>query len=210
MPDFSPQHKKIFSTLTTPARVQDFLDTIPINFETDGETVKSPRRVLETMSAHCIEGALLGAYILSLHGFAPQLVLLKTYRDYDHVIAVFKINGYYGALSKTNHAALRYRDPVYKTLRELALSYFHEYFTDDGRKTLREYSDPLNLNEFEDDWPVMEEDLWGIDEALDLIPSHTIAPKRVLNRLRKADLFEREAGKAVQWRAPRKRNAKNK
>jgi hypothetical protein len=200
MPEFSKQHLALFKKLKTPALVQDFLNAIPINHESDGvQTVKSPLRTLETNSAHCMEGALLGAYILSLHGHRPLLMLLKTKRDFDHVVVPFKVGGYWGALSKTNHASLRYRDPVYKTLRELALSYFHEYFTDDGKKTLRAYSAPLSLRGFEADWPTASENLWGIDEALDRVRMFAIAPPASFVHLRKADTIERETGKRTEW-----------
>ena len=146
MIDFTKKEKLLFKKLNTPAKAQDFLNKIPFNFEKGGETLKSPLYTLRTGKAHCFEGALLGAYILSLHGFPPLVLHLKATRgDYDHVVAPFKINGFWGALSKTNHAVLRYREPVYKNIRELVISYFHEYFLDSGAKTLRQYSEPFNL-----------------------------------------------------------------
>ena len=162
--EFSKKEVDLMRRLDTPAKVQDFLNKIPINFEREGDTLKSPIMVLRKKSAHCIEGAILGAYILSLHGFEPLLLHLEAVKhDFDHVIAPFKIGGRWGALSKTNHAVLRYREPVYKNIRELVMSYFHEYFTDDGKKTLRRYSVPLNLNIFENGWETEEKNLWGID-----------------------------------------------
>ncbi|MFA6006277.1 MAG: hypothetical protein WC764_00925 [Candidatus Paceibacterota bacterium] len=199
---FSASGQKLFRSLNTPAKVQDFLNTIPINFEPDGiDTAKSPLMVMRTHSAHCLEGAMLGAYILSLHGHKPLLMHLDTSNDWNHIIAPFKVSDHWGALSKTNHAVLRYREPVYRTLRELALSYFHEYFTDDGRKTLRSYSRPLNLNSFEKGWECEEENLWGIDEAMEEIKHYAIAPEIVLKNLRKADALEREAGKLTEWKS---------
>lgn len=188
--------------LNTPAKIQDFLNCIPKNFEKDGkDTVKSPVVVLRTNSAHCIEGAMLGAYILSLHGHKPLLMnLASTNDDYDHVIAPFKIKGLWGALSKTNHPVLRYREPVYKNIRELVMSYFHEYFLDNGNKTLQRYSELLNLNDFEPNWMLQDGDLWGIDEELDKIKYYDIAPKEILKSLRKADPIEREAGKLKEWK----------
>jgi len=190
-----------FGKLNTPAKVQDFLNTIPINHEPGGkDTVKSPVMVMRTKSAHCIEGALLAAYILSFHGYKPLILHLESTReDMDHVIAVFRDNGLWGAISKTNHAVLRYREPVYKSIRELVMSYFHEYFTNDGVKTLRRYSEPMNLNEFGPDWMYEEKDLWGIDEALDKIKHYDIAPKETLKTLRRADKIERGAGQIVEW-----------
>ncbi|OHB25813.1 MAG: hypothetical protein A2542_00940 [Parcubacteria group bacterium RIFOXYD2_FULL_52_8] len=196
-----PEMRKLMG-MKTPAQVQDFLDTIPINHERDGvDRVKSPLRTLREGSAHCIEGALLGAYILSLHSHPPLLMLLKTKKsDWNHVVAPFKQHGYWGALSKTNHAVLRYREPVYKTTRELALSYFHEYFLDNGQKTLRSYSKVLNLNTFEDTWPTSEEDLWGIEKELHQIRSYPIARPEVMCNLRLADPLERKAGQLTEWK----------
>lgn len=187
--------------LNTPAKVQDFLNSIPFNFEPNGGTCKSPVYVLRENNAHCLEGAMLGAYLLSLQKHKPLLMCLKaTKHDFDHVIAPFWVNGYWGALSKTNHAVLRYREPVYKNIRELAMSYFHEYFLDNGIKTLRYYSEPLNLDIFEDDWMILDGDLWGIDDELDNIKYFEIVPKKNLKSLRKADSIEREAGKIVEWK----------
>lgn len=192
--------------MNTPAKVQDFLNTIPINFEDDGkDTAKSPLMVVRTNSAHCIEGAILGAYILSLHGHKPLLMHLDTDKDWNHVIAPFKTHGYWGALSTTNHADLRYRDAVYKTLRELVMSYFPEYTTNSGRKTLRSYSRLLNLNSFEKGWECEEGNLWGIDEELENIKHYPIAPENVIKNLRRADPLEREAGKLTQWQESKKR-----
>lgn len=180
--------------------MQDFLNKLRFNFERGGETLKSPLFTLRHKSAHCFEGALLGAYILSRHGFKPLLMHLQaTQGDYDHVIAPFRVRGLWGALSKTNHAVLRYREPVYKNIRELAMSYFHEYFLDNGRKTLRRYSAPLNLNRFKN-WPTAERDLWQIDKALDKVKHHNIVPQSYRKRLRKADRVEIQAGKIVEWK----------
>jgi len=200
MSDFTKKDKQLMQKLNTPAKVQDFLNSLKFNFENNGETLKSPLFTLRTKNAHCMEGALLGAYILSLQGHKPLVMYLKSIsRDYDHVVAPFKIDGYWGALSKTNHAVLRYREPVYKSIRELAMSYFHEYFLNDGTKTLRQYSDLLNLNEFQDDWPVLEGDLWGIDVELDKMKHHDILPKSRIKKLRKADKVEIQAGKIVEY-----------
>ena len=193
--------------LNTPAKVQDFLDGLKFNFEKparrggEGATLKSPIFTLRARNAHCLEGALLGAYILSLHGFTPYLMHFRVIKgDYDHVIAPFKIGKFWGALSKTNHAVLRYREPVYKNIRELAMSYFHEYYLDDRRKTLRQYSALLNLNIFEKDWMTQDGDLWGVDEELDKIKHYDIVPKHYIKKLRKADKIEIEATKIVEFK----------
>lgn len=195
MLSFTKKEKTLMRKLNTPAKMQDFLNSLRFNFEKKGATLKSPVRVLREGNAHCFEAALLGAYILSLHGYRPLILYLKsTKEDYDHVIAPFKERGRWGALSKTNHAVLRYREPVYKNIRELVMSYFHEYFLPNGLKTLRQYSALLNLNTFEKNWMLSEEDLWGIDEDLDKIKHYDVIPKSAVRRLRKADLLEIKAG----------------
>lgn len=210
---FSLAEKKFLKRLTTPAKVQDYLNTIPFNFEKNGTcTIKSPLRTMRENNAHCFEGALLGAYILSLHGYRPLIMALiasKTRlsdgsRDSDHCIVPFQVNGFWGALSKTNHAVLRYREPVYKTIRELVMSYFHEYFTNDGTKTLRAYTKPINVNSMsknlKTNWFDFEEDLWIIDEAIDHAKHYEIAPSIQMTHLRKADPIERDAGLLTEWK----------
>lgn len=187
--------------LNTPAKVQDFLNKLKFNFEKKGETLKSPLYTLREKNAHCIEGALLGAYILSLHGHKPYLLHLKTTKDdYDHVIVPFRVQGLWGALSKTNHAVLRYREPIYKNIHELVKSYFHEYFLNNGRKTLRQYSKLLNLNSFEKNWMLLEGNLWGIDQELDKIKHYDILTKSAIKGLRKADQIETKAAKIAEFK----------
>src|SRR6185369_14947632 len=133
------------------------------------ETHRSVRQVLKKKKAHCIEGALVAAAALWVHGEEPLLLDLFAEKDpYDddaHVVALYKRNGYWGAISKTNHATIRFRDPVYKTLRELALSYFHEWFMNaNGVKTLKSYSRPLKLKRLGTEWLTSEEDLWWLDK----------------------------------------------
>jgi hypothetical protein len=201
MLSFTKKEIAIMQKLNTPAKVQDFLNSLPFNFEKGGETLKSPIRVLRTGSAHCFEGALLGAYILSLHGFTPYVIHLKSTKDdYDHVITPFKQNGFWGALSKTNHAVLRYREPIYRNIRELVMSYFHEYFLNNGMKTLRQYSVPFNLNTLPRNWMLSEKDLWFIDKKLDKVKHYDIVPKKFIKNLRKADKVEIKAGKIVEYK----------
>src|SRR3989344_4282990 len=167
MLSFAKKELLILKRLNTPSKAQDFLNSLKFNFEKSGETLKSPLFTLRTKSAHCFEGALLGAYILSLQGFTPYLICLKSAEgDDDHVIVPFKINGLWGGLSKTNHAVLRYREPIYKNIRELAMSYFHEYFLNDGKKTMRTYSELFNLNNYKQNWIYSEINLWDLDKAL--------------------------------------------
>lgn len=199
---FRPEEIKLMKKLNTPAKVQDFLNGLEFNFERKGETLKSPLYTLRAGNAHCMEGALLGAYILSLHGFQPLVLHLEsTKEDYDHVIAPFKVDGLWGALSKTNHAVLRYREPAYKNIHELVMSYFHEYFLNSsGLKTLRRYSVPLNLNSFEKTWPALDGNLWAIDDELDEIKHYNILPPKLIKNLRKADKIEIKAGQVVEWK----------
>ncbi len=203
MNSFSKKEIALLNKLNTPAKVQDFLNTIPFNFEHNKiDVIKSPLRVIRENNAHCIEGAILGAYVLSIHGYPPLILHLKTTSDdMEHVITVFKQDGLWGAMSKTNHSVLRYRDPIYKTIRELVMSYFHEYFLNNGSKTLRQYSAPLNLNIFEKGWEVEMEDLWGIDEELDNIKHYDIFPKKSLKNLRKAEKIEIQAGKLTEYKS---------
>jgi len=191
--------------LDTPAKVQDFINGLKFNFEKDGkknvQTLKSPLLTLRARNAHCFEGALLGAYILSLQGFPPYVIHLKaTKHDYDHVIAPFKVRGLWGALSKTNHAVLRYREPIYKNIRELVMSYFHEYFLNNGQKTLRQYSALLNLSTFKNGWEISDKDLWYIDKKLDKIKHFSILQKTAIKNLRKADKVEIRVGKIVEYK----------
>lgn len=198
---FTKKETILLKKLNTPAKVQDFLNKLHFNFEEKGETLKSPLFTLRARKAHCFEGALLGAYILSIHGFTPYLMHLKaTKGDYDHVVVPFKIGHFWGALGKTNHAVLRYREPVYKNIRELAISYFHEYFLDDGKKTLRQYSALLNLNTLKKNWTTSKVDLWYIDKKLDKVKHYDIIRKSYIKKLRKADKVEIKAGKIVEWK----------
>lgn len=198
---FTKKEMQFICKLKTPAKIQDFLNTLKFNFEKKGETLKSPLRVIREKNAHCFEGALLGAYLLSINGYKPLILHLQATRnDFDHVIVPFKEGKYWGALSKTNHSVLRYREPVYKNIRELVMSYFHEYFTKDGNKNLRKYSDPLNLKQIKQDWVFSQKDLWFIDKMLDDVKHHDIAPKAVFKKMRKADRIEILTGEMVDFK----------
>lgn len=192
----------LFKRLSTPIKIQDYLDTVPINFEKRGDTHYSPQMVLKHNKAHCIEAALFAAAALWYHGHKPLIMDLQaTSGDYDHVVALYKTNGYWGAISKSNHATIRYRDPVYKTVRELALSYFHEWFPEATRvRTLRSYSAPLNMKKFGADWITSSEDLWWIDKELDKQKHFPIAPLQNLKHARKADPMEIKAGSITEYK----------
>lgn len=198
---FSYREIGILKKLNSPAKIQDFLNKLRINFEESGESCMSPSMVLKTGKAHCMEGAMFAACVLRFHGYKPLVVDLEsTKEDYDHVISVFKEKGYWGAIGKTNHAVLRYREPVYKSIRELVMSFFHEYFLNsDGKKTLRKYSLPVNLSIFDDKgWMTSEEDVWYIPEYLAKIKHYPILKRWRIKNLRKADDIEIKAGKLVE------------
>lgn len=195
---------KTLARLTTPIKIQDFLDSLPQNWEKKGDTHMSPRRVLVARKAHCIEGALLAATALWLHG-EPPLIMNVSPRlgkgDEDHVIALYKRGGCWGAISKTNHTVLRFRDPIYRTPRELALSYFHEWFLNStGEKVLECYSKPLDLRRFGTDWITEEKDLWNIADALSERKHYFLIPKGNWRYIRKADAMELKAGKLIEWK----------
>jgi hypothetical protein len=146
--------------------IQGFLDEIPYN---DEITCRSPRRVLRDGKAHCMEGALLAAAALGHLGFPPTLLDMGAVRDDDHVLAVFKHHGGFGAVAKSNYSGLRYRPPVFRTLRELVMSYFNDYFNPAGERTLRTYSRPLVLTErLYAGWRTADEDLDPIGDLLNL------------------------------------------
>ncbi len=200
---YTKAEERLFKKLKTPAKIQDFLNSLPFNFEKKGETCMSPRKVLEKKVAHCMEGAMLASAVLEYHGYQPLLLDLRSSKkpfDFDHVVAIWNQDGFYGAISKTNHGVLRYREPVYKTIRELVMSYFHEYFLNNtGLKTLREYSDPFDLNHFNKiNWRTSEKDLFEIPKYLDKVTHHQILNKKQIKNLRKADKVEIEMGKIVE------------
>ncbi len=202
----SSHELKKLKALSTPIKIQDFLDSLPVNWEKKGDTYMSPRRVLKEEKAHCFEGALLAALALWIHGEEPLILDLKTEDDVDHVVALYKINGYWGAISKTNHSTLRFRDPVYKTIRELALSYFHEYFDNKTKKkTLRSFSKPFNVKKFGTKWITSEQNLDHIADALDESPHTSIIPQQNIKYLRKADNMELKAGSLIEWKKGHKR-----
>ncbi len=192
----------IFKKLDTPKKIQDFLNTLPINHEPNGDTCKSPRMVLQEKNAHCIEGALLAAVILYYHGHEPLLLDLKAVDpDFDHVVALFREGKTWGAISKTNHPVLRYREPIYASSRELAMSYFHEYFLDNGKKTMRSFSQPFDLRQFDsEDWMISSKNLWHITEALDLSPHTEIMTRSQIHKLRPADTIEIKADSLREWK----------
>jgi hypothetical protein len=182
--------------LDTPRRIQDFLNTLRTNHERSGETCSSPLVTLRRGSAHCMEGALVAALALWLHGAPPLILDLRTSSDdVDHLVALFRRGRHWGGITKTSHAVLRYREPIYRDVRELAVSYFHEYFLDTGRKTLRQYSAPFDLRTWNGDWMTTEEDLWDLERAIDRSKHLDLLTRSQVAGLRPADPIEIRAGK---------------
>ena len=167
MHNLDKDERRVLRKLSTPEKIQEYLDGLPYNKEEDAETCRSPRLVLRHRTAHCFEGALFAAAALRTCGRAALILDLVAVRDDDHVIAVYRTKGFWGAIAKSNYSGLRFRSPVYRTLRELALSFFEHYYNLKGEKTLRAYSRPVNLARFDSiDWMTSEEPLWAIAEYL--------------------------------------------
>lgn len=183
------EEMRVLKALKTPEKIQHFLDgEIAYNKEPDGDTIRSPRRVLRDKVAHCLEGALLAAAALRVQGFPPLLLDFEAVRDDDHVIAVFRQHGHWGAIAKSNYSGLRFREPVYRSLRELAMSYFEHYFNASREKTLRNYSRPVQLSRFDHlGWMTAEDDLWPINDYLASIPHVPLLKNETRRRLGRVD-----------------------
>ena len=195
----------VLRRLSTPQRIQDFLDKMSPNFEVRGQTCLSVREVLRQRRAHCIEGAMLAACALWVHGEPPLLLDLRAERDYDHVVALFRRGRYWGAISKTNPAVLRWRDPVYRSLRELAMSYLHEYANKRSQKTLRSYAGPFDLRRFDPKvWITNGKNCWDVGATLDDLRHRALVTKKQARSLRLRDAVERKAGALTEHRAPRR------
>jgi hypothetical protein len=178
----------VFRSLKTPLKIQQYLDQLKYNKEVGGVTCRSPRRVMRDETAHCMEGALFGAAALRMLGHPPLLLDFEAVRDDDHVIAIFRSEGHWGAVAKSNYTGLRYREPVYRTLRELAMSYFEHYYNLRREKTLRNYSRPVNLKRFDPiHWMAAEEDLWEIPDYLTTIFHTALLGPRLIARLERVD-----------------------
>ena len=192
--------------LRTPEKIQAFLYRLKQNFERGGETCHSVRVVLRERRAHCIEGAVTAACALWIHGEPPLLLDFQAVHDFDHVVAVFRRNGRWGAISKTNGIGLRWRDPVYRTLRELAMSYLHEYYNKRDRKTLRTYSRPYDLRRMKPEfWVTAEDGAWGLVDALEATRHYKLMTPAQSRGLVRRDPFERDVGNLLQYKKPRKR-----
>jgi hypothetical protein len=181
---FAPSELRKLRALKTPVGVQKFLDDLPYNLS---YTARSPTDVLHESVASCLEGGIFAAAALRVLGFAPLIFDLEAEQDTDHVVAIFKVRGHWGAVAKSNFTGCRYREPVYRSLRELAMSYFNIYFNLRGERTLRRYSRPVNLARFDHlNWMTTDKPVWFIAEYLCEIPHISLltpAMKKNLTRL---------------------------
>jgi hypothetical protein len=194
----------VLRRLDTPRKIQRFLYGLRQNFELDGDTCRPVREVLRVKRAHCIEGAMLAACALWIHGEPPLLLDMRAERDYDHVVALYRRHGRWGCISKTNGVFLRSRDPVYRTLRELAMSYFHEYANRADHKTLREFSVPYDLRRLDPGiWVGGRKNAWEVAEALDALRHFKLMGRRHLKLVTRRDPHERRAGALLQYSRPR-------
>jgi len=185
--------RKTISGLTTPAKIQAFLDEIPYSGE---ETYRCPLTVLRDGKGHCFDGALFGAAMLRRLGHPPRILdMLPNARDDDHLLALYKRDGHWGAVAKSNFSGLRFREPIYRTLRELVLSYFEQYFNAVGEKTLRSYTVPLNLKAFDKlDWMTSDDNLEAIALRLDEIRKVPVLTRRMVANLSPVDQRSYQAG----------------
>jgi hypothetical protein len=200
----SPAEYRVLERLSDPQKIQAYLNDTPINHELDGETVLSVREVIRQRRAHCIEGAMFAACALWVHGDPPLVMHLDCHEsDYPHVIALFRRSGTWGAISKTNGAPLRYRDPVYRSLRELVMSYFHEYSNRRGHKTLRSYSTWYDLRRIPiEQWVTNTRSCWETHDRLTELPHYPLITRRQERMLSRRDRFERQAGKLLEYPKP--------
>lgn len=187
------QERRILSGLTSPNRIQAFLDNLAYSPETG---YRCPLRVLREKVAHCFDGALFGAAALRRLGHQPLvLYMIATARDDDHLLAIYKRDGYWGAVAKSNFVGLRFREPVYRTLRELVMSYFESYYNVAREKTLRGYTVPLNLRTYDKlSWMVKDEPLERIAERLDEIRKFPVLTRRAVRGLSLVDGRSYRAG----------------
>jgi len=181
-----------FRRLSSPERIQTFLDGLRYRAETEPAC---PRGVIAERRAHCYDGALFAAAALRRLGHPPRLVDLRAVRDDDHVLAVYRVGGAWGAVAKSNFAGLRFREPIHRTLRELALSYFEDYFNTGGEKTLREVSGALSLAQFDRlGWEFRTEPLQLISDRLDALRHQRLLTSAQARRLARVDGRSLQAG----------------
>jgi hypothetical protein len=191
----TPGELRTLRALNTPAKVQRYLDALDYNLEPDGDTLRSPRRVIRDRTAHCAEGAFFAAAAFRVHGRPPLIVDLEAERDDDHVLAVYRDRGLWGAVATSKFSGLRFRAPVYRSIRELVMSYFEDYYNWGGERTLRAYSRPVSLARFDRiGWMTSESDLWPIVEHLAAARHVPILPRPATRRLPRLDKRSYAAG----------------
>lgn len=190
--DWTKEEEEFLKTMSDPDKIQGFLDSIDYNPVYE---CRSPRWVIRKRSAHCFEGALFAAAAMQFNGYKPLIVDLKAFNDDDHVITVFREDGYWGAVAKSNFTSLRFREPVYRSLRELVMSYFDFYFNLDSDKSLRSYSVPLDLTIFNQrHWNTTDEDLEYIGNKLEKIRHYPVINNKMISNLKKASDIMLKAG----------------
>ena len=192
--DLTRAEARLLSSLTPAWRIQEYLDD-SLLYDTKGGTCRSPRRVIRDGECQCMDGALFAAAALRMQGHPPLILDLEAEQDDDHVLAIFKTTHGWGAIGRSNYSGLRYREPVYRTLRELVMSYFESYFNLRREKTLRAYSRPVNLARFDAiQWMTSEEDLWDIPNHLVRIPHTDLATPSAIRAYSRVDRRLFEAG----------------
>jgi hypothetical protein len=189
----TPREAAFLRRLTPPWRIQRFLDEV--DYDVRGEGCRSPRRVLRERRVQCMDGALFAAAALRLQGRRPLIVDLEGVWDSDHVLAVFREDGCWGAIARSNFSGLRFREPIHRTLRDLATSYVEAYFNLRRQKTLRRYSLPVDLSRFDDrGWMAAEENLWYIPDFLVDVRHYRLLSPAQEKRLGPVDRRTYEAG----------------
>jgi len=182
---FTPRELRKLRSLRDPHGIQRYLDDMPYHL---ADTAWSPRRVLAENTSHCFEGAIFGAAALRVNGFPPLILDLEADRDTDHVLAIYRVEGHWGAVAKSNYTGCRFREPVYRTIRELALSYFNIYFNLRKERTLRRYSRPVSLARFDQlEWMTTAKPIWFIVYYLLEIPHYRLFDGRIASRLHCVD-----------------------
>jgi hypothetical protein len=206
----TPAETRALARLDTPQKIQTYIEKLPPNFELKGDTCMSPRGVLKTRTAHCAEAAVLAVAALIYHGKPAWLMDIQALpSDQDHIVTLFKERGLWGAISKTNHAVLRWRDPIYRSVRELAMSYAHEYNLNYGKKSIQAYSKPFSLARYAPArWLTATDDLYWLMEDIDDSPHLPLAPKSVLRRMRRMTRVELKSQDITEWPVPRSRRVK--
>jgi hypothetical protein len=190
--DWNKDEIKFLKSMNDPDKIQGFLDSVDYN---PNYECRSPRWVIRKRSAHCFEGALFAAAALQFTGYKPLIADLKAFNDDDHVIAVFKEGDHWGAVAKSNFTTLRYREPVYRSIRELVMSYFDFYFNTNGDKSLRSYSLPLDLTIFNTrNWTTTDEDLEYIGDKLEKIRHYPVIDNKMIKNLKRASEIMLRAG----------------